>query len=203
MRQRERWKACAWTVALMVLGLLAYPVPGECSLYGTDSEPQSRLFQINPADASSVVVGTVSNWHYNWYPPMFGLAYNAADGFLYGTDAGFSLIRIDRVHGYSTLVGLTYPNFIGRLTYNPTDGFLYGIDMYADIGGIYLSRINPANGSTTVVGVNQYQITSLAYNPTDGFLYGTDRGYPDLPSHLLRINPANGSTTVVGTVPDL
>ena len=224
MRQRDYWKRCGWTVALVVWGLLAYPVPGECALYGTDNTGAgSRLLLINPADASSTVVATVPNWYENYGVNLAirSLAYNPADGFLYGTDntPGSRLLRINRADASSTVVG-TVPDWyapigtnlaISSLAYSPADGFLYGTDGAMFAGGSRLLRINPANASSTMVGTvpNWYAtdtgawnmpISSLAYNPADGFLYSTD--YTPAGSRLLRINPADASSTVVGPVPN-
>jgi hypothetical protein len=217
MRQRDHWKRCGWAVALVLCGLLAYAVPGECALYGTDDMSGSRLLRINPADASSTVVGTVPNWYapFGVDLPIITLAYNPADGFLYGTDhmSASRLLRINRADASSTVVG-TVPNWyapfevdlpIITLDYNPADGFLYGTDDYYPDSR--LLRIDPADGSSTVVGtVPNYAngpnwSSNLAYNTGDGFFYRTDRGIGD-GSRLLRINPADGSSTVVGPDPD-
>ncbi|MCX5771214.1 MAG: caspase family protein [Candidatus Hydrogenedentes bacterium] len=228
MRQRDHWKRCGWTVALVVWGLLAYPVPGECALYGTDQDMfagGSRLLRINRADAPSTVVGTVPNWYATdtgaWNRPISSLAYNPADGFLYGTDntPGSRLLRINRADASSRVVG-TVPDWyapigmnlaISSLAYSPADGCLYGTDGAMVEVGSRLLRINPANACSTVVGTvpNWYAtdtgawnmpISSLAYNPADGFLYSTD--YTPAGSRLLRINPGDASSTVVGTVPN-
>ena len=135
MQQRDQRKGHRWALALVVCGLLAYPVPGECSLYGTDSMPNSRLLRINPANASVTMVGTMPNWYaninigdgsYGGNIPIAGLAYNQADGFLYGTDSvpNSRLLRINPANASSTVVG-TMPNWYAN--YPNGDGG-YGVN---------------------------------------------------------------------------
>jgi len=128
-------------------------------LYATDDAggTNSRLLRIDPRDASVQVVGIVDNSH-PYGLAISGLAYNSADGYLYGTDdAGGTnslLLRIDPANASAQIVGTVEnlpPLGISGLAYNSADGYLYGTD---DAGGSNsrLLRINPANASAQIVG---------------------------------------------------
>jgi hypothetical protein len=170
----------------------------------------SHLLRIDPMNANSQVVGTVANEAIPWRS-ITGLAYNSADGYLYGTDANewnnmaSHLLRIDPMNATSQFVGtLANPQSITGLAYNSADGYLYGTDANEwNNMASHLLRIDPMNATSQFVGTlaNPQSITGLAYNSADGYLYGTDANeWNNMASHLLRIDPRNATSQVVGTV---
>lgn len=115
------------------------------------------------------------------------LAYDPRANTLYGmAEANGQLYTIDIATGVMTAVGSPGAGSVGGMDFDPTTGVIYAID---DAGGASrLVKINPRNGSRTLVGALGAGITDC-----DGLAYHEDT------NTLYTINDANEMTYAVST----
>ena len=124
-----------------------------------------------------------------------------ADGLLLGIDADLAcgparLEGLDPETGIVTAIGPTERGPIDGLTYDPITGFLYALARCGSTGnGSQILRIDPASGSTTLLGEVGSALGGLALG-ADGAFYAAGRG-PDT-GRLFRVDPENVSATNVG-----
>ena len=110
-------------------------------LYVTDV--QENLYAIDPADASSVLIGRMGIVH------PFAIAYNPRDGQLYVTDAVTdSLYTVDRTTAMTTLVGGPYTNA------HLATGLSFGTGCLSDISEEIICHENGTTFTVNIEGVN-------------------------------------------------
>lgn len=120
------------------------------------------LYGIDPTTGTAVRIGATG------LGSLYGLAFNAADGQLYGTTGGFSgtnrLYRINPLNAVATLIaGLTSTaNF--DLAFRPGDNVLF----MSSSGNAALYTVDPLTGASTLVGPfgGSANIAGLAFTET-------------------------------------
>lgn len=150
------------------------------------------LCRIDPTNGSYVLL--------SYAPPVWGMAYNNSDGYLYGMGSNSNgLFRIDPGNGSYDVISVPgAPELTNGLAYNNSNGYLYGAGSPKRItipGNGYLFRIDLTDSSYDFVSTSPGYIMGLTYNSSNGYLYGMNGSY------LYRIDPTDGSSTQVSAEP--
>jgi len=141
--------------------------PGANLVYGTTSEvyggPANTLYRIDPVTGAATLIGDFR------LPTLFGLDFNTADGYLYGTDGAFgqisSLHRIDTTTAAATLIGSLGVQSVFDIAFRPGDNELF-LASSQNNGRLYTADITDA--SVTLVGPYGFteNIAGLAFAGT-------------------------------------
>lgn len=131
------------------------------------------------------------------------LAYNPADGLLYGVYNG-ALVSIDKLMGTPEVIGtVAIPNGTVNTVACDDEGNFYSIDVAT--GNLYTYTKDTVANPTKVgsTGYSMRYVQSLAWNPNDGYLYWT-QFYSDgtnYQSNLLKIDSKTAATVDIGDLP--
>jgi len=122
------------------------------------------------------------------------IAYCPANGTLYGISNSSVLVTLNKTNGAITKVANFSTNNIQSLAFRPSDGALFGATQNR------LYRINPTNGTATLVGNygNAHNLGSTGQNirfAQDGNLYVSNTGTN---TDIYRVNTASGAATWMG-----
>jgi hypothetical protein len=161
--------------------------PGSFRIRGIRSSHALTL--VDPTTGNQPLVGITP-------PSIEGLAFNVADGILYGVGGG-DLFRIDPTTAATTLVGRT--GFSYACLGSDLNGNLFGVTFPDNI----LVRINPATGIAQAIGsLGTVLISDLAVRPEDGVLFGVRNVIPQpnqpFAYSLVKVDTATAATTLVG-----
>jgi uncharacterized protein YjiK len=184
------------TLGALDLEGLAYDPVGHV-LYGTSvgnaTQAIGRLFTIDSTSGQGTPLGALVDAQGNGYTAVEGLAFDPNTRTLYGSDTlRDKLLRIDRLSGRVTPVGLLGFGEVAGLAFNPATNTLYGVDNATD----RLIRINTTTGAGTAIGaLGSGNVEGLEFDTVSGILYGSDT----VTLKLLRINVTTGLATAVGT----
>ncbi|UCG70363.1 MAG: hypothetical protein JSV09_04915 [Thermoplasmata archaeon] len=192
---------------MLIMTVLSYQTVGSTTvgsgtvLYGlTGPGLNKSLVIVDTNTAVSTEIGLVG---YGF--ALEGLAYNEADGYLYGStgatsDEEASLIKIDPETGAGTRVGFfNDPGAfeVDGLSFDPTTGILYGVNegILGNNGRLY--TIDVSSGQASFVGDMGKDVdeVGIAFD-SDGTLYGADA----YSNHLYTIDKNDATTTVIGSL---
>lgn len=147
----------------------------------------NNTHRVNAETGETVRVGALGR------TGVTGLAYNPADGQLYGIDRDLDqLVIISQTNGRATTIGgLGLDIVAGDIAFTP--GGLYMNDYSR--GRLY--SVNPATGAAALVG-RSVSAQGLAYDPVTDMLYAARGEGGDPTSGLYSLNRTTGAATFVG-----
>jgi hypothetical protein len=155
------------------------------------------LCRIDPTNGSYVTVSQA--------PPVWGMAYNNSDGYLYGMGSNSNgLLRIDPADGSYDVISVPgIPEITNGLAYNTSDGYLYGTGTAKVTlpGLVDFFRIDITDSSYDLISNSIVLASGLAYNGNNGYLYATALSMTWYYKDLFRIDPADGTCTYIATEP--
>jgi VCBS repeat-containing protein len=155
----------------------------------------ATLFRIDLDTGEVKEVGPVAT-PTSTQPDVEGLAFNSADGFLYGFTTGPGggnqlLVKIDPLTGATTVIGAAAD--VGEMGTEFAGGVLYSIVTNGNSSDLY--TVNLGTGALTLVGstANGITIDGMAFNTVNGKMYGLDKD--GTATNLYEINLATGAAT--------
>jgi uncharacterized protein YegL len=167
---------------------------------------EATLFRIDLDTGAVKEVGSVTIPN-STQPDIEGLAYNAADGLLYGFTTGPGqnkyLVSIDPANATTTVIGGSTP--VGEMGTEFAGDTLYAVVKSGNTSQLY--TVNTSTGAFSAVGGTtgaNISIDGMAYNGDTGKMYGLDKDGTS--TYLYEINLATGAAgnpVLVGTNVDL
>lgn len=151
------------------------------TLYWVAGRGNNSLYTVNMTTGAATLVGS------HGIDDMFALAYDSANGKLYGDSSSGNLYTLDMTTGAATLVGSNVV-FPGGLAYNSVTNQLLLQD--AGVGNIY--DINTATGAATLLASN-------GFINDNGFTYDADHNQywaDDWDNSLYKYDASFNRTTV-------
>ncbi len=167
---------------------------------------EATLFRIDLDTGAVKVVGPVTIPN-STQPDIEGLAFNTANGLLYGFTTGPGqnkyLVSIDPATGATTVIGASSP--VGEMGTEFVGNTFYAVVGSGNTSQLY--TVNTATGGFTAVGGTtgaNIAIDGMAYNSGNGKMYGLDKSGSS--TYLYEINLATGAAShpvLVGNNVDL
>jgi len=190
-------KKLAIVLAGLALAFAASDAAAGTVLYATDAS-DDHLYILSTVDGSATDVGAFGS-----SGVMAGLAYDATNDVLYGTDPDSNLYSINRSTGAATSIGPLGAGLMHGLGFDNSTGTLYGT--FGGSASDELYQINTSTGAATFIGNIGFffpdrrdTVYGLAVHPQTHVLYGSVSG----PSHegaLITIDKSTGEGTLVST----
>lgn len=166
-------------------GDMAYD-PGSGTAYWVAGRGNDNLYTINLATGAATLVG------FHGVDDMFALAYDTANGTLYGESSSGNFYSINKNTGVATLLGNNgiYP---GGLEYRADLNML----IMAGAGNGSFYSINPVNGAGTFLGNPGFlNDNDVAWDPDKGLYY-----VDDWSAHLYTVDPNTYGATLLANLP--
>ena len=184
------------------------------------------LFRVNPATGNRALLSDFGNSAQGTLGTLegnpIGVALDSSGSILVidgsvGTNGGGLLFRVNPTSGFRTVVSDFGNSGQGALGLNPrglaivSSGNILVIDLDAGTNGRgALFRVNPANGSRTVVsdfnnsaqGTLGFEPIAVAIDSSGNILVIDENGGTNFRGALFGINPANGSRTLISDFGD-
>lgn len=198
MRVRVRRATVAFTAVAALFTPLAISAPSGAvpppdGTILTLTWEAGHLFSLDPANASSTLIGTSS------LLSSTGIEWDESTGTLFGVDydnTPASLYKLDPASGAATVVGAMGINNPTAIASQPATGNLFIAYDNSDSGST-LATVDKTTAAVTDIGPigesgSALRISGMAFRRVDGALYGFT-----YESALVRIDPSTGHATTV------